>query len=105
VRGGEGHVELRLRGIDRSIRFEPASIISTPDNLNPCLLWQRLPIDGPGVTYTGAHCHQIGAVVRMLCDDDQATGEKQETLGIIVGFLQETDPVEGHTIYGDRGET
>jgi hypothetical protein len=104
VRGPDGHVELRRRGVP-ALRFEPASRIIAPVKLVETLAFQMIATDGEPPGFKGDHTRTIAHVVTMAADATQAVTEEQETTGIIGAFMLEAEAVEGQTTYGDEADT
>jgi hypothetical protein len=104
VRGPNGHVELRRRGVP-ALRFEPASRIMSGPKLAETLAFQTIPTDAETPGFKAEHTRTIAHVVTMAADATQAVTEAQETTGIIGAFLLEAEAVEGHTTHGDEADT
>jgi hypothetical protein len=98
-RGPKANVALYRAGAE-PIRFEPVSVISSPQRLNETLNWWMAPTDGTMHKYNAGHCRDIAKVVRMLCRLTGARTDADEILGIIGTFLQSAEMLEGHTVYG-----
>ncbi len=103
LRGANGHVVLERRNA-APLRFEPVSRINNPARLIEDLSWQVGPHDGAAHALKAADCRQVAHVVRMLCGSTKAISDEEETVSLLLTFLNESELVEGCSCYGPAAE-
>jgi hypothetical protein len=94
--GDVAHVEL-IRLDAPSIRFEPASVLTSAAKLTNALIWQLQASDGTPHPWTNGQAVIVARIIRLLCSTVTTMTATDETQAFVVNLTQAAEQLPGRT--------